>query len=234
MDCELRQRGTLVKRCVVCIAIFALFVMQAPAQTNPLRDSVAIVTEKLEYAPDSEELLLKRAGYNIELEQWDYAKTDYDRVLRRNPNNLTALFFRAYVNERLGRYGFSRLDYMNLLKIVPNHFEAKLGLALLNEKDKHLTEAMDQINQLVEQFPDSALAYAARAGIETERGMHLLAEYDYSEALLRDPTNKDYLLARIEELIALERYADARKNLDLLVGMGISRVSLRSYYDRLH
>ena len=103
MDCELRQRGTLVKRGVVCIAIFALFVMQAPAQTNPLRDSVAIVTEKLEYAPDSEELLLKRAGYNIELEQWDYAKTDYDRVLRRNPNNLTALFFRAYVNERLGR-----------------------------------------------------------------------------------------------------------------------------------
>ena len=38
----------------------------------------------------------------------------------------------------------------------------------------------------------------------------------------------------IHEMMGLERYADARKNLDLLVGMGISRVSLRSYYDRLH
>ena len=67
------------------------------------------------------------------------------------------------------RYNFARLDYQNLLVLVPGNFQAQLGLALLNEKDKHYTEAYDGINSLIEQYPDSAMAYAARGGMEKER-----------------------------------------------------------------
>ena len=90
--------------------------------------------------------------------------------------NPAALYFRAFTNTKLGRYKFARLDYTNLLTIVPGHFEALLGLALLNDLDNRKTEAMDQANMLVEQFPDSAVAYAARAGMELERKQYLLAE----------------------------------------------------------
>lgn len=54
--------------------------------------------------------------------------------------------------------------------LVPGNFEGQLGLALLNQKSKHFTEAFDQINSLVNQYPDSAVVYAARGGIEKERG----------------------------------------------------------------
>lgn len=218
----------------VFIATLLLFALCGQAQDKQsLRDSLAAATEALAYHPDSVDLRLKKAAWNVELEQWQYAKDDYDRVLRKEPDNVAALYYRAFVNEKLGRYNFARLDYQNLIRLVPGNFEIQLGYALLNQKDHHYTEAMDQMNLLVSQYPDSALAYAARAGMEVERGQYELASYDYEEAILRDGTNTDYILAHADVLITLGRKEKARKQLDRLVALGIPRGSLKDYYKRL-
>lgn len=52
--------------------------------------------------------------------------------------------------------------------------------------------------------PDSAVAYAARAGIEKERQMFSLAENDYEAASQRDPLNVDYRVNRVELLLLLK------------------------------
>lgn len=192
------------------------------AQTNPLRDSLLIATHTLEQHTDSVDLRLKRASWYLLLEKWNSAKDDYDLILAHYPNNVAALFFRAYANERLGRYGFARQDYNNLLKLVPGHFEAQLGLILLNQKDKHYTEAMDGINGLIEQYPTSAVAYAARAGMEEERGLLTLAEYDYTQAIMRDPNNTDYIIQRIEVYKKQKKYEQAKRDAALLRKMGIA------------
>lgn len=192
------------------------------AQTNPLRDSLLIATHALEQHTDSVDLRLKRASWYLLLEKWNSAKDDYDLILAHYPNNVAALFFRAYANERLGRYGFARQDYNNLLKLVPGHFEAQLGLILLNQKDKHYTEAMDGINGLIEQYPTSAVAYAARAGMEEERGLLTLAEYDYTQAIMRDPNNTDYIIQRIEVYKKQKKYEQGKRDAALLRKMGIA------------
>ena len=202
-------------------------------ERSQLRVSLSKALETLAYHPDSVDLILKKASWNIELGQWQYAKDSYDDVLRLEPYNPAALFFRAYANEKLNRLNFARLDYETLLTIVPGNFEAQLGLALLNFKDKHFTEAMDMANRLVSQFPDSAVAYAARAGMERERGMTELAEYDYTEALRRDSANTDYLLSRADLRIELRMWDDARRDLDKLVALGIPQSSLKAFYRRL-
>lgn len=223
----------MMKR-IVLFAVLWLVVLCGQAQDKQsLRDSLAAATEALSYHPDSVDLRLKKAAWNVELEQWQYAKDDYDRVLRKEPDNVAALYYRAFVNEKLGRYNFARLDYQNLIRLVPGNFEIQLGYALLNQKDHHYTEAMDQMNLLVSQFPDSALAYAARAGMEVERGQYELASYDYEEAILRDSTNTDYILAHADVLITLGRKEKARQQLDRLVALGIPRGSLKDYYKRL-
>lgn len=158
----------------VLAAMFALLLGgrgEALAQQGgaALRDSLAHATDVLAYNPDSVDLRLKKAAWNIQLEQWNYAKDELDKVLFLNQTNIAGLFYRAFVNEKLKRYNFARLDYQNLLVLVPGNFQAQLGLALLNEKDQHLTEAYDGINSLIEQYPDSAVAYAARGGMEKER-----------------------------------------------------------------
>ena len=224
----------MMKRIIIFAFLLPVVLCGQAQDRQALRDSLAAATDALAYHPDSVDLRLKKAAWNVELEQWQYAKDDYDRVLRKEPDNIAALYYRAFVNEKLGRYNFARLDYQNLIRLVPGNFEIQLGYALLNQKDRHYTEAMDQMNLLLSQFPDSALAYAVRAGMEVERGQYELASYDYEEAILRDSTNTDYILSHADVLITLGRKEKARKQLDRLVALGVPRGSLNDYYKRLN
>lgn len=221
----------IISSLCVCVHFYSLPMHAQDHQT--LRSQLKEATEELSYYPDSVDLRLKKAALNLQLEQWQYAKDEYDQVLRSHPDNIAGLYYRAYANQQLGRYNFARLDYENLLKVVPGHFSAQLGLALLNQKDKHHTEAMNQINRLVNQFPDSAVAYAARAGMEQEQGMIELAVYDYTEALKRDADNADYLLNRVELWLKLGRKQRAKADLDRLVELGVPRPALKKWYRQL-
>ena len=116
---------------------------------------------------------------------------------------------------------------------MPGNFQAQLGLALLNQKDKHYTEAYDGLNSLVEQFPDSAIAYAARGGVEKERGMLELAEYDYGKAMSLDKENMDYVINHVDLLISLGRKSEAYEDLERLQKMGLKLGQLQAFYTRL-
>lgn len=234
------MRSSTMKKWAAMLPLWLAVTLSASAQglaaegttREALRDSLSRAIETLSYHPDSIDLMLKKASWNMQLEQWQYAKDEYDKVLRIDPGNVAGLFYRAYANDRLLRYKFARLDYETLLGIVPGNFEAQLGLALVNQKDKHYTEALDGINRLVTAFPDSAVAWAARAGMENERGELELAEYDYSEALRRDPHNQDYLLNRADLRIRLKRKDDARRDLDAIVKQGTPKMALKEWYDK--
>lgn len=229
------SRSTLHRRTLCLLLALTLWsfpTMYAQERENPLRDSLRRAAEVLAHHPDSADLRLRKAAFNLQLGEWTYAKSEYDLILRHQPNNIAALFYRAYVNEKLHRYNFARADYQRMLRIVPGHFEGQLGLALLNQKDKHHTEAMDALNRLVSTFPDSATAWAARAGVETERGLIVAAEYDYSEALRRTPDNDDYRLNRAELRIRLGKYKEAKDDLDRIVRNGTPRMALKEWYER--
>lgn len=221
------------KNIIIC-ALLASVTMTAKAQSNQaLRDSLAKATDILAYHPDSIDLRLKKSAWNIQLEQWSYAKDDLDKVLFLDNTNIAGLFYRAFVNEKMKRYNFARLDYQNLLVLVPGNFQAQLGLALLNEKDKHYTDAYDGINSLIEQYPDSAIAYAARGGIEKERGMLELAVYDYQQAIDKDGNNRDYIFNHLDLLLTLGRKQEAIADLQRLREMGMAIGELKDFYDRL-
>lgn len=215
---------------VMALSLLLRLPSLAQEDRKALRDSLKLAMEQLSYHPDSVDLRLRKAAWNMQLGEWQYAKDEYDWVINHHPDNLAARYYRAYANTQLRRYNFARLDYETVLRVVPGNFDARLGLALLNQKDHHYTEAMDGVNMLVSTYPDSATAWAARAGIEKERDMKELAAYDYGEALRRQPDNRDWLLARADLLIALRRYDEARKDLDRLVALGVSRGQLRDMY----
>lgn len=196
------------------------------------KDSLREAAEALSYHPDSLELRLRKASWNVELEQWDFAKDEYDYVLRHDPQNLAALYYRAFVNQKLHRNSFARLDYENLLKLYPGSFEGQLGLALLNEKDNRRTEALDQINETLNNFPDSAVVWAIRGGMEKDRKMYDVAEYDYAYAVKLDPGNMDYRLAYVDVLIAMGKKDKARQQLDALVRQGTHKAALKDWYKR--
>lgn len=220
-----------MRKLLILISLYSVLTISAQTKKE-LVDSLEVLKEQIEYTPDSLDLHLKKASINIQLGQWEYAKYEYDMILKMYPNNLSALFFRAYVNMRMRRYTFSRSDYNKLLTIVPGNYEARLGLALLNQREGRYTDALDILNRMTSDFPDSATVYAARGDIERENKMYELAEIDYTAAMQRDEGNSDYVLLRADILIRLGRKREAKVMLDNLVKLGIPRASLKEYYNK--
>ena len=90
------ERGlsiTFSMRRYLLLSFLLLAVVTAGAQSRQsLRDSLAKASDALAYHPDSVDLRLKKASWNLKLEQWEYALNEYTRILDRHPDNLAALF----------------------------------------------------------------------------------------------------------------------------------------------
>lgn len=213
--------------------LFYLSVITAVAQSRQeWRDSLETLSASLKQDPDNIDLRLRKAEADIQLERWDYALAEYGRILRTDEKNLAALYFRAYVHERQKHYDLARVDYESFLAIQPLHLEARLGLAHILQKMGRRSDAMDVLNQIVQMFPDSADAYAARAAFETKYLQYELALYDWNEAIRLHPDNEGFVISKVDLLIRLRRKKEAREALDALVSKGTPRGMLKEWYDR--
>lgn len=213
--------------------LFYLSVITAVAQSRQeWRDSLETLSASLKQDPDNIDLRLRKAEADIQLERWDYALAEYGRILRTDEKNLAALYFRAYVHERQKHYDLARVDYESFLAIQPLHLEARLGLAHILQKMGRRSDAMDVLNQIVQMFPDSADAYAARAAFETKCLQYELALYDWNEAIRLRPDNEGFVISKVDLLIRLKRKKEAREALDALVSKGTPRGMLKEWYDR--
>ena len=206
---------------------------QVKVATPNWRDSLTVLNKEIARAAAwSTDLHLRKAAVNLELQQWEYAAEEYALVLQHEPRNLAALFYRAYANSHLRRYNLSRDDYEDFLKMVPRHLEARLGLAYVYQQLSRRTDAMNQLNRVVEQYPDSAVGYAARATLERDMLQHEAALYDWQEALRREPQNTGYVASYVDLLLQQGRKNDARQALDAAVRRGTPRGLLREWYER--
>lgn len=196
------------------------------------RDSLTILNKKIALSPRSTDLRLKKAAVNIELGQWEYAIDEYGRVLDIDPQCLAALYFRAYAHQHLRHFDMARHDYETFLSIVPRHFEARLGLAMIKRQLGRRQDTLDEMNLLVEQNPDSALAYAARAGYEAELKLLDAALYDWDEAIRRQPQNVDFIASKVDVLLRMKRYDEAWATLEEAMHHGVPRASLKEWIDR--
>jgi len=210
-----------------------LFPLQTSAQTRQQwRDSLEVLNARIAKDPHNLHLHLLKAEANINLEQWDYALAEYGKILHADEHNLAALYFRAYVHIQQQHFDLARVDYEAFLRQQPSHFEARLGLAHVLQKMGRRSDTFDELNRLVQMFPDSADAYAARAAFETEQKQYDIALYDWDEAIRRRPLSEGFIVSKADILITLNRKAEARRLLDAAVRRGIPRYALKDWFDK--
>lgn len=217
---------------VIIVLLATLSGVRAQNDNKALRDSLAVLNQKISENPRSTDYRLKKAAINIQLAQWEYAIDEYNHVLGIQPDNPAALYYRAYalVNQR--EYGLAKADYIRFLKQTPIHFEARLGLAVVNEKLGRWKNAMDDYNMLVEMFPDSAKAYAGRAAFERSQKMYDPSLYDWDEAMRLDPLNADYAASKADLQIFMNEKVAARETLNAAVRRGIPHAALRKWFHK--
>ena len=213
--------------------ISLLLVSGLSAQTRQeWRDSLEMLNAKIGKDPNNLNLHLLKAEANINLEQWDYALAEYGKILHADEKNLAALYFRAYVHMQQMHYDLARVDYESFLLLEPEHFEARLGLAHVLQKLGRKTETTDELNRLIQMFPDSADAYAARAAYETEMKQYDIALYDWDEAIRRKPLKSGFVVSKADILIRLYRMDEARKELNAAIKRGVPRYALKEWLDK--
>lgn len=196
------------------------------------RDSLSVLNRQIDTSPYSSDLHLRKAAVNLELGQWEYAIEEYDFVLKKEPDNIAALFYRAYANVNMRRFEQARDDYEAVLQRASYNMEARLGLAYVYTKLNRPGEAMDEINKTVEMFPDSATAYAARAVMEREQKAYAAALYDWEQAARLCPGNIDYKISQVDILLLMNNKREARSILDKMVREGTPRGLLREWYEK--
>ena len=213
--------------------IFSLFNSTVSAQTRQeWRDSLETLSASLRQDPDNIDLRLRKAEADIQLERWDYALAEYGRILRVDERNLAALYFRAYVHEKQKHYDLAKVDYDAFLAIEPVHLEARLGLAHILQKLGRKSDTLDELNRIVQMFPDSADAYAARAAYETGQEQYDAALFDWDEALRLNPKSAELTVSKVDVLLRLGRKNEAREALDKAVKQGTPRAALKEWFDK--
>ena len=238
MDCRVYRKG-LVLLLVAVLPQLTVQAQEIASHTQTLRsenwrDSLTVLNKQIaESATWSTDLHLRKANANLQLKQWQYAVDEYALVLQKEPHNPAALFYRAYANTHLRRFDLSRNDLTDLLAIVPTHFEARLSLAVVLQQLGRKQDALDNLNQLIQQHADSAVAYAARANLERQMKQDEVALYDWERAEKLAPRDPTYVVSHVDLLLVLERRKEARRVLDAAVKRGIPRGMLAEWYGKV-
>ena len=226
MDCRLYRKGLVL--------LFVAFLPQLTVQAQEnWRDSLTVLNKQIAQSSWSTDLHLRKANANLQLKQWQYAIDEYSLVLQREPHNPAALFYRAYANTHLRRFELSRADLLDLLAFVPRHFEARLSLAVVLQQLGRKQDALDQLNQTIQQHADSAVAYAARANLERDMKQDEVALYDWQRAEKLSPRDVTYVVSHVDLLLVLGRKTEARRVLDAAVKRGIPRGMLAEWYGKV-
>lgn len=229
MDSRLYRTGL-----VLLVTILGASTIQAQqvSDSQRWRDSLTVLNRQIAESQWSTDLHLRKATANLELKQWEYAIDEYALVLQHEPRNPAALFYRAYANTHLRRFDLARNDLNDLLIMFPGHFEGRLSLAVVLQQQGHHQDALDQLNQAIEQHADSAVAYAARANLERVMKQDESALYDWQRAEELSPRDPIYVVSHVDLLLVLERREEARRVLDAAVRRGIPRGMLQEWYQK--
>ncbi len=233
MDCRLYRKGI-----AFWLLAYGFWLLAQPANSQQLtansqenwRDSLTAINKQIALSQWSTELHLRKANANLQLKQWQYAVEEYGLVLQHEANNPAALFYRAYAYTHLRRFDLARNDLNDLLIRFPHHYEARLSMAVVQQQLGRKQEALDHLNQVIQQCPDSAVAYAARANLERDMKQDEAALYDWQKAEELSPRDPTYVVSHVDLLLVLERRKEARRVLDAAVSRGIPRGMLLEWY----
>ena len=190
-------------------------------------DALNSYTMALSMNPEAVPLLLSRALFNIRLEQYARAVMDLTTVLDVNPTHLEARNYRAHCYLELHRYDEARNDYNRVLEADPSNELARLGLAMISQQTYHLNDAIERMSQLIEGNSTRADYYSIRSSMYSENRQPELAVMDLDRALLLEPDNTNYLLARAYLHKEMGDKRRARSDFEQAVALGVPQASLR-------
>lgn len=136
------------------------------------------------------------AAIYISQKKYDLAVAQYDRILSKDPDNITALFYSGFANYILERYENAKISYKLLLTLRPAMMQGYQILGQIYSLQDSIELGRYYGNNLV-QLADSAVIKdkadakkVAQHSAMAISGYRLLASFDWKEKKVKDAIDK--------------------------------------------
>ena len=154
----------------------------------------------------SVKVLLQKASAEARAHQYSRASADLTAVLRREPNNVYALFDRALLAQKEGRVAVALAGYDVLLHQEPTYAPALFNSALIySETDP--SRAMDLYREIIRLRKTAPLSYLNLGLLEEKAGRRVQASADLQIALQQQPALRSRLTKAQQRLVATTKGA---------------------------
>ena len=192
------------------------------------QEALDLYTSGLNLSPKNMELRLDRAALLYRMGNQARAAADYSDVLDYQPENMEALQMRAHIYAGMHDYKRARADYESILNIEPLNEKAYIGLILVNDRSGRPREAMEQMNSLIAVYPNHAVLYAIRGGMEQHRRQYEQALVDLTHAIEMEPENVDFYVSRATLHLEMNKKKLARRDVQMALKYGADPIEMAS------
>jgi len=202
-------------------------IFQQTGDTRKAEDALAAYSRAVELAPEAISFRMSRAGFYLRQKDWAKAEADLETVVDLQPGHIQARNYRAFALSQQRKYDQAKAEYERILSMDSGNFDAKMGLAVLEQSTGHLGLALQQVSQLIEEYPQRPDLLRMRAEIYKANNQPELALIDLDEAISLQPDEAQNWLARtrVHKVRGSKFYA--LRDYEQAIRLGVPRSSLQ-------
>jgi len=180
-----------------------------------LREAVEDFSHAIANNPSLTVAYLDRARVLAQQQCYEEAVRDYGVVIASDPHDPAVRLGRAEAQARVGAYEDAIADLSRVMRLAPNNMLARLNRAGCNHQLKRYSRAIDDYTRVVKLVPNSpyaGFAHRKLGDIFSAKGEAERAIDCYTRALRLDPRNAALCVNRGNNMVLLNRFAEAAKD----------------------
>lgn len=162
-------------------------------QLSDTVNAVKYLEQTIAMDPEYTDAVGTLAAIYLTQKKYDKAVVQYDRLLEKDPTNLTALFYAGYSYFVLGKNDTAKGYYKQLIALRPNNIQVHQSLAQIYSLQDSLDKGRYHANMMIE-LADSAIKADPKKSDQQAQlaisAYRMLALFDYKEKKIKEAIDK--------------------------------------------
>ena len=198
------------------VALLWGHVAECYRRAGNVQEAITTLRNAVKSDPGNTDLHLELVDALTASERWSASRHEVTRILKREPDNVSALVRTARLDERWGYLSRARQTWKKIVELDPNHLEAQERLVeLLHQEGARLyragrpDEAQECYREALAYMPDEAYLYIALAECYFDKSDPDAARQELERAFALDPADLDVYHMAVDVCHIADRPDDA-------------------------
>ena len=187
--------------------------------------AIADYDRAVELKPDDADAYNNRGTAYSDKGDYDRAIADYDKAIVLDPDLSDAYYNRGIAYDAQGKYDKAIVDYDMAIALNPENANAYNNRGAVYADISEYVRAIADYDKAIELNPDLAVTYCTRGFAYHRKGEYARAILDYDKAIALDPDDAVTYSNRGEAFLHLERWEEARRDLQTARDRGIDIIT---------